>query len=165
MPLDWRTMNLATWESRMPVHLGPDGYDLARFDDPQQLSSVVRYDLPRLGRIDGLDVVQLQCHISTDTVSLARLGARSVVGLDFSPSAVCAARDLAPRAGTNIRFVEADVYDAPTAVGAGSFDLVYTGIGALFCCPMGSGGHRSSPRCCAREAGCSCAEVTPCSRR
>jgi SAM-dependent methyltransferase len=128
---DWRDVNLANWESRVPMHTGPDGYDLAAFDDRDHLSAVVRYDLPRLGRLDGLDVVHLQCHIGTDTVSLARLGARSVTGLDFSPSALTAARELAARAGADIVFVEADVHDAVDTLGSGGFDVVYTGIGAL----------------------------------
>jgi SAM-dependent methyltransferase len=128
---DWRSINAANWESRVPVHLGPGGYDLAAFDTPDHLSSVVRYDLPRLGRLDGLDVVHLQCHIGTDTVSLARLGARSVVGLDFSPAALAAARSLAQRAGAQVEFVEADAYDAVSALGSERFDLVYTGIGAI----------------------------------
>jgi hypothetical protein len=38
------------------------------------LSDVVRFDLPRLGDISGLRGVHLQCHIGTDTISLARLG-------------------------------------------------------------------------------------------
>jgi len=70
---------------------------------------LVRYDLPRLGRLDGLDVVHLQCHIGTDTVSLARLGARSVTGLDFSPAAIDAGRALNRRANADVRFVESDV--------------------------------------------------------
>jgi len=52
MTADWRDINLANWESRVPVHTGPGGYDLTRFDDPDYLSPVVRYDLPRLGRLD-----------------------------------------------------------------------------------------------------------------
>jgi SAM-dependent methyltransferase len=131
MSKDWRSINLANWESRVPVHTGPDGYDLASFDDPAYLSAVVRYDLPRLGRLDGLDVVHLQCHIGTDTVSLARLGARSVTGLDFSPSALEAAGTLAKRAGADVRFVESDLYDAVDTLGGDGFDVVYTGIGAL----------------------------------
>ena len=128
---DWRAINLANWESRVPVHTAPDGYDLASFADPGYLSPVVRYDQPRLGRLDGLDVVHLQCHIGTDTVSLARLGARSVTGLDFSPSAVAAGRALAERAAAEVRFVEADAYDAVDVLGAQCCDLVYTGIGAI----------------------------------
>jgi SAM-dependent methyltransferase len=128
---DWRAINLANWESRVPVHTGPGGYDRAAFDDPSHLSKVVRYDLPRLGRLDGLDVVHLQCHIGTDTVSLARLGARSVVGLDFSPSALREARALAARAGADATFVDGDAYDAVELLGAHRFDLVYTGVGAI----------------------------------
>ncbi|MGE0214518.1 class I SAM-dependent methyltransferase [Mycolicibacterium sp.] len=128
---DWRALNLANWEARVPLHLSPEGYDLASFDDPQYLSGVVRYDLPRLDSIADLDVVHLQCHIGTDTVSLARLGPRSVTGLDFSPSAIAAGIALAVRAGAAVRFVECDVYEAVTALGVGCCDLVYTGIGAI----------------------------------
>lgn len=128
---DWRDINLANWESRVPVHTAPGGYDLASFDDPQHLSDVVRYDLPRLGRLDGLDVAHLQCHIGTDTVSLARLGARSVTGLDFSPAALEAGRRLALSAGAEVTFVESDTYDAVKNLGAERFDLIYTGIGAI----------------------------------
>jgi SAM-dependent methyltransferase len=74
--------------------------------------------------------VHLQCHIGTDTISLARLGAE-MTGLDFSPASLAQARDLAARAGASVRFVEAEVYDAVQMVGGEAFDLVYTGIGAL----------------------------------
>ncbi len=127
----WREVNKANWESRVPLHTGPGGYDLDAFDDPDHLSSVVRYDLPRLGRLDGLDVVHLQCHIGTDTVGLARLGARSVTGLDFSPAALTAARALATRAKATVTFVESDLYDAVDTLGSVGFDIVYTGIGAI----------------------------------
>ena len=124
-----RTLNLANWESRVPHHLG--GYRIAPLlADPEALSGVVAFDRPRLGDLAGLDVVHLQCHIGTDTISLARLGAR-VTGLDFSPSAIAAARDLAARAGADIEFVVADVDAAPDVLGRERFDLVYTGIGAL----------------------------------
>jgi SAM-dependent methyltransferase len=129
--VDYRSTNLANWESRVPVHASSTQYGLDRYrDDPEHLSGVVRFDLPRLGDIAGLDVVHLQCHIGTDTVSLGRLGAR-VTGLDFSPSAIAVARDLASAAGVDAVFVDADVYDAVEVLGARNFDLVYTGIGAL----------------------------------
>jgi SAM-dependent methyltransferase len=124
-----RALNLSNWESRVPHHLA--GYRTAPLlADPQTLSGVVAFDRPRLGDIAGLDVVHLQCHIGTDTISLARLGAR-LTGLDFSPSAIAAARELAGQAGAEIEFVVGDVDDAPDLLGSGRFDLVYTGIGAL----------------------------------
>ena len=56
---DWRSINLANWESRVPLHTGPDGYNLNSFDDPDFFSTELRYDLPKLGRLDGLDIVHL----------------------------------------------------------------------------------------------------------
>jgi SAM-dependent methyltransferase len=128
---DYRAINHANWESRVPLHVASDEYGLARYrDDPSQLSSVVRFDVPRLGEIAGLDVVHLQCHIGTDTISLARLGA-TVTGLDFSAAALAVARELAASAGPDVDFVEADLYDAVDALGGARFDVVFTGIGAL----------------------------------
>ena len=92
---------------------------------------MVRYDLPRLGRLDGLDVVHLQCHIGTDTVSLARLGAALDDRVGLLPGGVGAARALAHRVGADVRFVESDLYDAVDALGAECCDVVYTGIGAI----------------------------------
>ncbi|MCS5718052.1 class I SAM-dependent methyltransferase [Herbiconiux sp. CPCC 205763] len=130
--------NRANWDDRASVHAAREtgrGYDVQRYiDDPELLSDVVRFDRERLGDISGLRVVHLQCHIGTDTLSLARLGAR-VTGLDFSPVALAEARALVDDARTPgiapIDFVESDVDAAPTALEPASFDLVYTGIGAL----------------------------------
>ncbi len=118
VPLDEkRQANLENWEDRVPVHLGPDGYPLDEFDDPDHLSRVVRFDLPRLGDLRDVDVIHLQCHIGTDTVSLDRLGAQSVTGYDFSPAAIEAARDLAKRSNSKTLFVHGESYDAATALG------------------------------------------------
>ncbi len=136
VPLDeQRQANLENWEDRVPVHTGPNGYALEDFDDPEHISRVVQFDRPRLGDISGLDVVHLQCHIGTDTVSLDRLGAASVTGYDFSPAAIDAARALAERANSNATFVEGELYDAVTVLGPSRFDLVFTGIGALIWLP------------------------------
>jgi SAM-dependent methyltransferase len=126
---EYAFVNLANWESRVPLHVV--GYDLNQYiADPGRLSKVVTFDRPRLGDLAGKDVVHLQCHLGTDTLSLARLGAR-VTGLDFSPSALAVARKLAADCETPIRYVEAELYDAPAALGVNRFDVVYTGIGAL----------------------------------
>ncbi|AYF79576.1 class I SAM-dependent methyltransferase [Nocardia yunnanensis] len=128
---DYRRLNRANWDERAPVHAGSGDYAVDSFRiDPSFLSDVVRFDVPRLGDIRGLRGVHLQCHIGTDTLSLARLGA-TMTGLDFSPASLQEARRLAETSSTPIDFVEADVYDAVSALGAARFDLVYTGIGAL----------------------------------
>ncbi|SCL36669.1 Methyltransferase domain-containing protein [Micromonospora nigra] len=128
---EYRAVNRASWDERAPAHAASPDYAVRRFlDDPAYLSEVVRFDLPRLGDVAGLRGAHLQCHIGTDTVSLHRLGAR-MTGLDFSGASLEQARDLAARTGADVDFVEADVYDAPQALGGERFDLVYTGIGAL----------------------------------
>jgi SAM-dependent methyltransferase len=128
---DYRELNRANWDDRVPVHLASPDYRVQRFiDDPEYLSEVVRFDLPLLGEVTGLRGVHLQCHIGTDTMSLARLGA-SMTGLDFSGRAVEAARELAGAARADVTFVQSDVYAAADVLGSGGFDLVYTGVGAL----------------------------------
>ncbi len=135
MEEDYRALNRASWDERAPAHAASPDYAVERFvADPGFLSHVVRFDLPLLGDIAGLRGVHLQCHIGTDTISLARLGA-SMTGLDFSPAALAEARALAGRTGDDATFVEADVYDAASVLGAAAFDLVFTGIGALIWMP------------------------------
>ena len=121
--------NLANWNSRVPHHELGYGLDAYR-NDPTHLSGVVRFDVPRLGDVAGLDAVHLQCHIGTDTLSLGRLGAR-MTGLDFSGPALDVARRLADDTGATIDYVHAELYDAVGVLGGERFDLVYTGIGAL----------------------------------
>jgi SAM-dependent methyltransferase len=128
---DYLTVNKANWDERAPAHAASPDYGVDRFlTDPEFLSDVVRFDLPWLGDISGLRAVHLQCHIGTDTISLARLGAR-MSGLDFSPAAIEQAQVLKARTGLEVDFHEADVYEAVDVLGAASYDLVYTGIGAL----------------------------------
>ena len=92
---DYRSINRASWDERVPAHAASPDYGLERYAaDPGFISDVVRFDLPRLGPVKGLRGVHLQCHIGTDTVSLARLGA-SMTGLDFSAPAVAQAQRLA----------------------------------------------------------------------
>jgi 2-polyprenyl-3-methyl-5-hydroxy-6-metoxy-1,4-benzoquinol methylase len=128
---DYQAFNRANWDDRVAAHTASPDYGVAKFiADPSFLSDVVQFDLPRLGDIAGLRGVHLQCHIGTDTISLARLGA-SMIGVDFSAPAIEQANALAARTGADARFVCSDVYKAAEAVGNGPFDLVFTGIGAL----------------------------------
>jgi SAM-dependent methyltransferase len=124
-------LNLANWDERAAAHAASPDYAVDRFvADPGHLSRVVSFDRTLLGDVSGLRGVHLQCHIGTDTLSLSRLGA-TMTGLDFSPAALDQARALAARTGDQVTFVESDVYGAVDVLGAGGYDLVYTGIGAL----------------------------------
>jgi SAM-dependent methyltransferase len=120
--------NLELWDEMAAIHPSTPLYDVdgmvAGRDDLRP------WEEAELGPVAGLDLLHLQCHIGTDTVGWARRGA-NVVGLDFSRNALDAARDLSQRCGLDIEWVEADVYDAVGALDDRTFDVVYTGIGAL----------------------------------
>ena len=122
--------NRRNWDERSHLHAAASGYDIDRLKSGDgELSDVVDFDRRYLGDVTGLRVLHLQCHIGTDTLSLARLGA-DVVGLDQSGDSLAHARSLFEQTGTGGSFVEGNVYDAPALLD-GHFDLVYTGVGAL----------------------------------
>lgn len=132
MPLDkYRETNLTQWEERAAHHWKSESYGVQEYAaDPDRISRIIRFDAPYLGDIKGKKLVHLQCHIGTDTISLARLGAE-VTGVDFSPSAIERAREFAELCKTPATFVQSELYDTPNHLPADSFDIVYTSTGVL----------------------------------
>lgn len=120
--------NQENWDARTPVHVASRFYGLDQRLDPARWFAPFEWD--DLGDLGGRDVLHLQCHLGTETVAFAQRGARTV-GLDFSAASVAAARDVADRAGLDVTYVRANVYDAVEALGRQRFDVVYTGKGAL----------------------------------
>ncbi|MEU0424954.1 class I SAM-dependent methyltransferase [Streptomyces canus] len=120
--------NQANWDARTPVHLASRFYGLDQDLDPERWFAAFEWE--DLGDLTGRDVLHLQCHLGTETLALARRGARAV-GLDFSEASVTAAAGIAARAGVAVEYVQANVYDAVEALGGRRFDVVYTGKGAL----------------------------------
>lgn len=132
MPLDkYRSANRANWDDRAPIHLkSKKVYDNEGFKaDPKTISPVVEFDRHEVGDVTGKSLLHLQCHIGHDTLSWARLGA-VVTGVDFSEKAIAAAREISRESGTPGRFVVAELYDSPEVLPE-TFDIVYTGTGAL----------------------------------
>jgi SAM-dependent methyltransferase len=130
---DWLALNLANWNERVPIHLDTPRlhYRLDALKAGTERLDPIATEV--LGPVDGLRVLHLQCHFGADTLTLAQHGA-AVTGLDFSPPAIAAASALAGELGLaeRARFVEANVYDAPAAVGGpGAFDRVFVSWGAL----------------------------------
>jgi 2-polyprenyl-3-methyl-5-hydroxy-6-metoxy-1,4-benzoquinol methylase len=125
---DWLETNRRLWNEMASIHPSTALYDVeglvAGRDDLRP------WEDEELGPVSGLDLVHLQCHIGSDTIALARRGAR-VVGLDFSDEAIALAGDLSTRCGLEVEWVQANVYDAVAALGGRTFDVVYTGVGAL----------------------------------
>lgn len=133
-PTDQRAANLAWWEGVAGVHRrASSGYY-----DP---SPVLRGD-SSLGApeeqalawaaphgVAGLDILHLQCHLGLDALTFIRRGAR-VTGVDFSPTALQGAADLADRCGLTLELVRADAIALPAEL-SGRFDLVWATIGVL----------------------------------
>src|SRR5258708_39403656 len=118
----WREANRANWDERVAVHLQSPGYDLTSLRAGRGRLNAI--EEAELGPVDGLHVLHLQCHFGRDSLILAQRGAE-VVGLDFSRPAIAVARQLAVELGLagRARFVEADLYDAASAIRERDFDL------------------------------------------
>ena len=135
-PPDWADANRRMWDERVPIHVGSDFYDVAGFKAGEP--AVQPFEIEELGALGGRRMLHLQCHFGLDTLDLVRLHPTlEAVGLDFSAPAIEAASRLAAELELDhrARFVEADARDAVAAVGAGGFDLVYTGKGAIIWLP------------------------------
>lgn len=130
-PLDYLSLNKTLWDTRTAVHLESDFYSHQQFiaEYHNGFTSLKEIELPLLDDLSDLKVMHLQCHFGQDTLSLAQLGAE-VTGLDFSPEAIKAARNLAETLGVPAQFVEADVYNIPEEL-HGKFDLVFTSYGTI----------------------------------
>lgn len=132
--------NLENWNDRADVHAHGGYGDLTKLiNDPHEITGTVRRDLAVLQpflpeqSVAGQRLLHLQCHIGTDTLCWARLGAQSVVGLDFSPQSLTYARDLAKQAGVEINYVQADARYAAAALPEqqGQFDVIVTSAGTI----------------------------------
>jgi len=93
--------------------------------------SLKPFEVSELGVLGGRRICHLQCHLASDSMSLARRGA-TVVGVDFSSESIEIARSRVAKAelADRVRFVHASVYDAPSVL-KDTFDLVYTSWGVL----------------------------------
>ncbi|MCG7309158.1 class I SAM-dependent methyltransferase [Brachybacterium sp. ACRRE] len=81
------------------------------------------------GLVEHAEVIHPQSGHGIDDHALLRLGAASVRGVDYSPTAVEAAQRRADELGVPARYIVAEL--PQTGLGTASADLVYTGKGAL----------------------------------
>ena len=122
--------NRALWQHWTGLHLPSAFYDVEGFiADPasRPFDRIVR---EVLGDVAGRRALHLQCHFGLDTLRLALAGAEAT-GVDFSPKAIAAARELSSRAGIPATFVEAEVTALPDDVPRAGFDLVFTSYGVI----------------------------------
>ncbi|WEV52389.1 class I SAM-dependent methyltransferase [Bifidobacterium sp. ESL0704] len=130
--------NRENWNDRAEVHFNGGYGDIDALINGSPLANpVVRRDYEVLKpylpnhSVQGQRLLHLQCHIGTDTVCWARLGAKDVCGLDFSSSSLRYARQIAQRAGAAITYVEADARKAAVALPDRQFDVIVTSVGTV----------------------------------
>jgi SAM-dependent methyltransferase len=127
---DWYAANREFWDERAPLHAAGEFYGLEDFLADPEATTLRPFEIAEVGDVAGRTLVHPQCHFGMDSLSWARRGA-DVAGIDISPAAVAAAEDAADRAGLDATFLLGNVYDAVEIVGGRTFDIVYTGLGAL----------------------------------
>lgn len=129
MTSDCYEVNRRLWDERARFHVDTEMYRefIGRLRAGQD--TLLPFDDRVLGELTGLKVLHLQCHIGTDTLSLARRGAK-VVGVDFSEQSIARARALSTELAIPAEFLIADVYRLREVL-SGQFDLVYTSYGVL----------------------------------
>ncbi len=121
--------NRLSWNEATKAHNSHKGDQAAFF----RAGGTTLYpeDIALLGDVTGKRVVHLQCNSGQDTLSIAKLGAGSVTGVDISDEAIAFAQRLALDAEIPATFVRADVYDwlAEAAERGEQFDIVFCSYG------------------------------------
>ena len=117
--------NRIHWDEIAPVH--SKSYDLTKLRSGGHLLDEIQ--VKELGDISGKSLLHLQCHIGSDTLSLARLGAK-VTGIDFSEKSIEQAKLLSKELNIPADFILSNVYDLPKHLDQ-EFDVVYTSEGVL----------------------------------
>lgn len=119
--------NKAIWEKRTSPHIHSGFYNQKEFVEGK--SSLNKFELELLGDVKRKSLLHLQCHFGQDTLSLAKRGAIAT-GLDFSETAIEAARKLNDELGLSANFVCSNVYDTREVI-RDQFDIVFTSYGVI----------------------------------
>lgn len=123
-------VNLSWWEERAPLHPETPLYKVMY--DKLRAGGIALKELEQaeLGDVRGRSLLHLQCHVGTDTLSFARLGA-TVTGVDFSPAALAEARRLSEELELPGTFIHSRVEELHDQLEPSSFDIVFTSYGAI----------------------------------
>ena len=124
---DYKSINKASWNKRTELHFDGEFYDNVSFI--KGMNSLNEIELSICGDISGLNIIHLQCHFGQDTISLNRMGAKSL-GVDLSDQAIEKARQLAETCNSDAQFVCSDIYESPNLIND-EFDIVFTSYGTI----------------------------------
>ncbi|MDI9310816.1 MAG: class I SAM-dependent methyltransferase [Limnohabitans sp.] len=125
--LNYIEVNKKTWNNKTEVHVNSDFYDNENFLNGK--SSLNEIELQLFGDVTDKKILHLQCHFGQDTLSLARMGAKTT-GVDLSDKAIQTAREMNDQLGLNTNFICCDLYDLPYHLNE-QFDIVFTSYGTI----------------------------------
>ncbi|MCP4401620.1 MAG: class I SAM-dependent methyltransferase [bacterium] len=117
--------NINFWNEVAPVHYKSYNID-SLLQGNSQIDGIQKRDIYP---VDGKEILHLQCHIGTDTLSLAMDGAQ-VTGVDFSEESIKIARKLQEQLDVKADFVCSNIYDLKKKLSS-TYDIVYTSKGVL----------------------------------
>lgn len=129
---DYIEINRELWNAKAEVHFDTPYYNVKEFLSNKKFLSLSYIELDLIGDVKDKRILHLQCHFGLDTISLARLGAKQVTGVDLSNVAIDKARELAEETGLSerVKFVCCDIYELEHNLPAeNQFDLVFTSFG------------------------------------
>ncbi|MFH0765041.1 MAG: class I SAM-dependent methyltransferase [Calditrichota bacterium] len=122
---DAEKANRQWWDDLAEVHYR--AYDLQPLREGRSLLDDVT--TAEIGDVRGRSLLHLQCHIGSDTLSWARLGAE-VTGVDFSEKSLAVAARLAEECNLKARWIHSDVESLPNLLNE-TFDIVVATQGVL----------------------------------
>ena len=129
---DYVAANRQNWTATNAEYTGPSATRAwAKEEFTWGIFGVPEAELGVLGKVAGLDVVELGCGTAYFSAWLARQGARPV-GIDVTPAQLETARELQSETGLEFPLVEANAEEVPLP--DASFDLAVSEFGASIWC-------------------------------
>ncbi|CAF1103577.1 unnamed protein product [Didymodactylos carnosus] len=131
---DYISVNRQLWNANTNIHVESSFYNVRGFLVNNNSHTLNPTELDLLGDTEQKCILHLQCHFGLDTLSLARLGAKHVTGVDLSNVAIDKARKLAIKTNLNYitEFICCDIYELEQQLPLEQdtlFDIVFTSYG------------------------------------
>jgi 2-polyprenyl-3-methyl-5-hydroxy-6-metoxy-1,4-benzoquinol methylase len=109
---DYISVNRDLWNTKAKYHFDSSYYNADELITNKNYLTLKQTELNLLGNIKDKRILHLQCHFGLDTLSLARLGAKKIIGIDLSNTAIDKACQLAEQIHLNhiVEFICCDIY-------------------------------------------------------
>jgi SAM-dependent methyltransferase len=132
---DYISVNRDLWNLKTKYHVGSSYYNVNEFVSNETHITLKQEEINLLDNIKDKRILHLQCHFGLDTLSLGRLGAKKVLGIDLSNIAIDHACQLAKQVHLNdiVEFICCDIYQIKNYLKINNendlFDIVFTSYG------------------------------------